>query len=95
MIVLLQGTRKVSANACLMLHRVAPLASSSSLAMFTATRLASSFVSTVVSNIATAYVNLAYAEKLRDVQRATLDQRERLVTLAKALASLERSLARS
>jgi outer membrane protein TolC len=40
---------------------------------------------TVVGNVATAYMNVVYAEKVRDVTRATLEQRERLVLLAKGL----------
>jgi outer membrane protein TolC len=40
---------------------------------------------TVASNVANAYVTLAYKEKLRDVSKATLSQRERLAVLAHGL----------
>jgi outer membrane protein TolC len=39
----------------------------------------------VVSSVVNAYVTLAYKEKLRDVMKATLSQRERLVILAKGM----------
>jgi outer membrane protein TolC len=39
----------------------------------------------VMSDVADAYVNLYYKERLRDVARATLEQRERRVALAKGL----------
>ena len=40
---------------------------------------------TVISNVANAYMNLVYGEKLRDIAKTTLDERERLVVLAKGL----------
>jgi multidrug efflux system outer membrane protein len=40
---------------------------------------------TVIANTANAYVTLVYSEELRDVTKATLDQRERMVTIAKGL----------
>ncbi len=40
---------------------------------------------TVVGNVATAYMTVVYAEKIRDVTKATLDQRERFAVLAKGL----------
>jgi outer membrane protein TolC len=40
---------------------------------------------TIVSNVAKAYVNLVYDERLRDVAQQTVDSREELVTLDKAL----------
>lgn len=40
---------------------------------------------TVIANTANAYMTLAYSEQLRDDTKATLDQREKMVALAKGL----------
>ncbi|HEX8792985.1 MAG TPA: TolC family protein [Polyangiaceae bacterium] len=39
----------------------------------------------IVSNVANAYLNVVYGEKLRDVAQKTVDNREELVTIDKAL----------
>lgn len=41
----------------------------------------------VIGNVATAYINLAFAERVRDVTKDTVNQRERISEIAKALTA--------